>query len=251
MFFVSTDILIGMKALSLTCKNCGNSFIKTEKEYNRQIKNGRHYFYCSQSCSSSDTQLVCEKVNRKCLWCENVFESTTHKKHKKCCSKICAHRVSQSYIDRNQVSEKLKKYKVCPVCKKEFNGRSIYCSKLCVSNKRQSHLIGYEKYKRQCQFNFTLSDYPKEFNFDIIKEHGWYSAKNKGDNPNGVSRDHIISVRWAFENGVNPELIKHPANCQLMRHKDNVSKGKKESISVNALLEKIQVWNDKYLGSKH
>jgi hypothetical protein len=82
----------------------------------------------------------------------------------------------------------------------------------------------------------------------MIEKYGWYSAKNKGDNPNGVSRDHIISVRWAFDNGVEPKWISHPANCQLLRHNDNVSKGKKKSISLQELINKIEEWDKKYLG---
>jgi hypothetical protein len=93
-----------------------------------------------------------------------------------------------------------------------------------------------------------LNQYPEEFDFSLIEKYGWYKAKNRGNNLNGVSRDHIVSIRWGFENGVDARFIKHPANCQLLVHNDNVSKGKKESISQQDLIEKINTWNKKYLG---
>lgn len=75
---------------------------------------------------------------------------------------------------------------------------------------------------------------------------GWYKAKNKGNNLNGVSRDHIISVKYGFENNIDPKIISHPANCQLLRHNDNVSKGKNNHITLQELLLKIEEWDKKY-----
>lgn len=39
----------------LTCKNCGISFMKELKEYNRQLKRGREsdHFFCSLSCTKT------------------------------------------------------------------------------------------------------------------------------------------------------------------------------------------------------
>jgi len=104
----------------------------------------------------------------------------------------------------------------------------------------------YKKYKIECQFRFVIKNYPNEFDFALVQKHGWYSPKNHGDTPNGVSRDHIMSVKWGFDNGIDPKYIRHPANCQLLIHNDNVRKGKKESITLDILLENIKVWNSKY-----
>lgn len=101
-------------------------------------------------------------------------------------------------------------------------------------------------YRLACKFNFNIGDYPDEFDFKLIENHGWYSAKNRGNNLNGVSRDHIVSVKFGFENSIDPKIISHPANCQLLRHNDNVSKNKKCSMTIDELLEKIQKWNDRY-----
>jgi hypothetical protein len=101
-------------------------------------------------------------------------------------------------------------------------------------------------YRLACKFNFNIGDYPDEFDFKLIENHGWYSAKNRGNNLNGVSRDHIVSVKFGFENSIDPKIISHPANCQLLRHNDNVSKHKKCSMTIEDLLEKIQKWDDRY-----
>jgi hypothetical protein len=79
-----------------------------------------------------------------------------------------------------------------------------------------------------------------------VEKHGWYSAKNHGDNLGGVSRDHIVSVRYGFVNKIDPKIISHPANCRLLPHNQNVSKGPDSGMSIEDLLVKIEAWNLKY-----
>lgn len=176
------------------------------------------------------------------------------------CARGFATKTNRAEISR-KVSDSLKGRKIvdvernCEQCKKTFvsllRKRRRFCSKKCAAHSRGNGLVGYDKYKRECQFNFALSDYPEEFDFSLITKHGWYSAKNRGNNLNGVSRDHIVSIRWGFENGVDSKYIKHPANCQLLLQRKNVSKGKKKSISVEELIKRTEIWDMKYLGSKH
>ena len=98
----------------------------------------------------------------------------------------------------------------------------------------------------KASFDFNLADYPEEFNFSLIEEYGWYSASNRGNNLNGVSRDHMVSVKFGYENNIDPNIISHPANCRLMRHNDNVSKNEDCSISLEELKVRIEKWNLKY-----
>lgn len=252
-----------MAKMTLKCDNCGTSFQKEKGEYNRRIRLGYNKFYCCEDCSAKNRKPIHKVIVRKCLWCQTEFESTTHKKHRKCCSDLCARKVSQSHVDTSKISNSLAKYhikngaksktpKPCPNCNKKFIGRAKYCSKECVRAKKREHLSEYEKYKRECQFQFGIKNYPQEFDFSLIEKYGWYKPKNHGDNLGGVSRDHIMSVKWGFENKIDPKYIRHPANCQLLIHNDNVSKGKKESITVDILLERIRVWDSKYsMGAKH
>lgn len=103
-----------------------------------------------------------------------------------------------------------------------------------------------ENYRADCAFKFNLSDYPDEFDFTLIESYGWYKPKNRGNNLTGVSRDHIISVRYGFDNQLPAEHLAHPANCVLMKHGENVSKGKKIGMSYEDLLKRIEAWNNKY-----
>jgi len=101
-------------------------------------------------------------------------------------------------------------------------------------------------YRADCAFRFSLNDYPSEFEFGLVEEYGWYKAKNRGDNLNGISRDHIVSVRYGFDNNIDPAIISHPANCRLVQHGENSSKGSQCGMTVDQLLEKIEKWNQRY-----
>lgn len=106
----------------------------------------------------------------------------------------------------------------------------------------QSEKEGLERYRQLCEFKFKLSDYPEYFDCEIIKNNGWYKAKNRGDVPNGVNRDHMYSIKDGFINNIDPSIMSHPANCQLMLHCDNIKKKSKSSLTLNELLEKIKMF---------
>lgn len=111
---------------------------------------------------------------------------------------------------------------------------------------KASNKKGIERYRQLCEFKFGVKSFPKEFNLKLIQEHGWYQASNRGNNLNGVSRDHIISVKFGFENKIAPEIIAHPANCRLMRHINNQKKNIDCNMSLEDLKNKIKEWNKKY-----
>jgi hypothetical protein len=60
---------------------------------------------------------------------------------------------------------------------------NTYCSNECRPKSDRGEL--YE-YRQKCKFKFNLADYPNGFDFNLIKEHGWYKASNNGNNLNGV-----------------------------------------------------------------
>jgi hypothetical protein len=59
----------------------------------------------------------------------------------------------------------------------------------------------------------------------LLKEYGVFNYKT---NSKGCVRDHIYSRRSGFQNGVFPELLRHPCNCQIITHFDNISKAHKK-----------------------
>ena len=53
-------------------------------------------------------------------------------------------------------------------------------------------------------------------------------------------------IKEGFLNKIDPKIISHPANCQLLLHKDNIKKYINSSITLNELYQRIIKWNDKY-----
>lgn len=142
---------------------------------------------------------------------------------------------------------------VCLYCDDEFRGYvntrkfcSINCSNQYLAERARENKTDYDIYKLECSFRFNVYKYPEEFNLELLEERGWYEAKNRGDNPNGISRDHMISIKYGFVNGIDSNIIAHPANCQLMKHVDNNSKKTKCSIQIEELVSRIEKWERKY-----
>lgn len=122
----------------------------------------------------------------------------------------------------------------------------LFCSPDCRRDFRRKDVDKLRMYRLDANFKFNLADYPDEFDFTLIKKYGWYSPTNKKNNLGGVSRDHMLSVREGFEQGIDPKLLAHPANCKLMIHNENVSKHKTSSISLIELLQRIETFDKKY-----
>lgn len=193
-----------------TCKVC-DSIIEYDK---RTAK------YCSHQCSMVETNPTLLYTEQKRLQVNKAIQS--------------GHR------RRPNVGP----YKIiCKGCQCEFVyhlRKKKYCSDKCRKNFSQKHLSEKQKYKSLAHFKFALNQYPNEFDFSLIEKYGWYKAKNRGDNLNGVSRDHKYSIDEGFRNNVDPLLLAHPANCRLIRHNDNVSKGGKSLITLEQLLIDIE-----------
>lgn len=111
---------------------------------------------------------------------------------------------------------------------------------------KESNKDGIARYRQLCKFKFSVKNYPNEFDLKLIEQYGWYQATNRGNNLNGISRDHIISVQFGFKNNIDPKIMSHPANCKLMRHVKNQKKNTNSEITLEELKQKIKVWNDKY-----
>ena len=242
------------KYCSLTCRNIYvNKYLrdyKKLKETNKKKKKEKENEYL--------------KNPKKCEKCEIIIPF--NKKENKFCSKSCSvsfnnsikehttttkMKISESinkYIEENGIFGCLKgnKIRICKQCNKKHNLRRKYCSDRCLKEYKRRNMTEYQKYKSDSLFKFNLADYSDEFDFSLIRKYGWYSPTNKNNNLNGVSRDHIFSVKEGFELKIDPLLLAHPANCRLMIHNDNISKNKKSDITYEELLKRIEVFEKKY-----
>lgn len=81
--------------------------------------------------------------------------------------------------------------------------------------------------KNPYKFYRDLSNWDKnsiEFSdseWEKINKIGFFHYKN---NRKGLVRDHKYSRMSGFKNEVFPEILKHPINCELITHSDNVKK---------------------------
>ena len=78
---------------------------------------------------------------------------------------------------------------------------------------------------------------------ELLKTEKLYNKNNR--NKNSLVRDHMYGRKTGFVNKVFPEILRHPANCRLITHGNNIKKGKTVNdcvISLDELFEKILVW---------
>lgn len=247
-----------MKTIIKYCEHCNTEFQASLKEHNRG--NGR---FCSLKCSASRIQI--KELNCICVECNTSFyRRPSHTKKAKVtglqfCSKVCkekAHRIGGSIQPKHYDTRDLNLTyynKKCEMCDGDFSTyrqKIRFCSVDCARNHKNKESrkfrSAFRNYRADCSFNFSIKDYPNEFDFNLIEKYGWYSAKNRGNNLGGVSRDHMVSVKYGFVNNISADYIKHPANCKLLIHNENVSKGSKISITYEELLERIKLWDAKY-----
>jgi hypothetical protein len=202
------------------CKEC-NLVIDYDKKLNT---------FCSNSCSTTYTN-----KRREHTWGDNIRKG------------ISEYLVREGIVENLESVGKYKK--ICKGCGKNFITSSYnlkYCEQECKKEYRRKNMSEYQKYKLDTHFKFSLNEYPKEFDFELVKEHGWYSPSNKNNNLYGVSRDHMLSVMEGFESDINPFLLAHPANCKLITQRKNSTKHKKSSLTIKELKEKIKKFDKKY-----
>lgn len=205
---------------------------------------------------------------KNCPKCHTEFDDFSKWGAKKFCSRKCANSRVQTPEANEKRSKKLsgrslsdehiqkisgannpkwkgggKQDKHCVHCDKLFTTRSNkqkFCSQDCWKESEELIRSDWHNYRLACQFKFNVYDYPDYFDLGLLEEHGWYSAANRGNNLTGISRDHMISVKEGFRNDIDPAIISHPANCELMLQNDNSSKKTQSSITLSELLDRIE-----------
>jgi hypothetical protein len=87
-------------------------------------------------------------------------------------------------------------------------------------------------YKRMCNFYINKEDSQKIYGKELLKKY----------NSSELHRDHMYSIYDGWVNQIDPAIIKHPANCQIMLGKENMKKNYKSSITLDELLKRIEEW---------
>ena len=91
-------------------------------------------------------------------------------------------------------------------------------------------------YRYKARFIFSTStDLIYVKGYSLLQEHGWYSKTN----PNGLVKDHRVSIKYGYDNNICPSIIGHIANCELLPFSINAKKSKNCSISLDQLHTEI------------
>jgi len=195
------------------CENC-------DKSHNDNYGSGR---FCSSKCARGfSTKAKRKEINEKVS--KTLMGGTHHYRGKP----------GKFTLEKNCI--------FCDslfITKTKNTIKQKFCSFNCWQNNIRLYKTAFEIYKIKCKFMFNVYNYPNYFDIEILNKYGWYSAFNKGNNKNGISRDHIYSIKDGFVNGVACEIISHPANCRLISHTENQKKSFYSSISLEELKIKI------------
>lgn len=97
-----------------------------------------------------------------------------------------------------------------------------------------------QKYRQECQFKFDVYRYPNIPGFQLLSNNDWYSKNNR----TGLQRDHMLSISYGWKNKIDPSIISHPANCEILLADDNIKKGPTCSISLEELNQRILSWDN-------
>jgi len=210
---IMTEYFGSGRFCSRACANGRIHSEETKKKISASVKNIA--IHQKTRINYKDTDLYVDRKNKKIIYLLNI--------------------IRYYYIDGPT------KCKFCNKPLKYKDKDKLYCSIYC---KSKANRTVYQLYVSQCKFN--LFNYPKEFNLDLIDEFGIYAASNHGNNLTGISRDHKFSKFNGYYYLIDPYIISHPANCELMKHTRNNDKKRKNSISLKELILSIEKWNQKY-----
>lgn len=96
-------------------------------------------------------------------------------------------------------------------------------------------------YRKSCSFKFNIYSYKNLPGYALLLANGVYHPIK---NPQGVCRDHMLSVEEGYKAGIDPEVLSHPANCQFLTNRDNCKKGTQSSLTYEELCKRIESWNN-------
>lgn len=238
------------KGVGLCCsRKCHNVRINSQRDYkNTQL--------------SVRKQMRVDNYNinpNQCAYCHSSFEYQN--RNKRFCNNSCAASFNNNNrspeIHRKQSASLLKTldrlnrtirsqypytkvtFAECKSCTKIFRRAvgKLYCSELCKLH------AGVKIYRRACKFSMSKTQYPQLFNSDLLNTHGWYRASNhpKGYNPHGATWDHLFRIEDGFKLGVDPAIMRHPANAEMISWKENFER-KTSKITYQELLNRIAQW---------
>lgn len=139
-----------------------------------------------------------------------------------------AHRPPGSYGRARTDAEKIligerSSAKWTPEYKEQHRARMEECGKWVPL----AQVDQYKVYFRTANWVGTMNDFLtplEQLQYDSVgKFHPWSNSR-------GMVRDHILPRKIGYELNVPVQLLRHPANMQLLLHTDNVKKGRADRL---------------------
>lgn len=230
-------------------RKCHNVRINSQRDYSntqltfRKIKRIEKYNQSPKLCLNCNSAFPYEKRSLK--FCNSSCSCTYNNKrrdhtvHMRQSASLCVTLAAQNKIIGPKYPFTKVTFGKCNTCSKIYRKKTgkLYCSEVCKIH------TGIRTYRRACKFNITKSQYPNLFNKDLLNKHGWYRASNhlNGYNPDGATWDHLFRVEEGFKLGVDPTIMRHPANAEMISWRENFRR-KTSSITYQELLERIAKW---------
>lgn len=185
---------------------------------------------------------------------------------KKCSKGMKGKKVSEDAKNKRKITNSLKllngyvKPEMSEITKEKIGKKSSskfteeYKKKMRIINEKNGVWIPLEN-KDDYKFYRDISNWVGQvitentIGIENLKNGVMFNKENKNKNKPLYVRDHIFGRKNGFNMGVFPEIIRHPANCQIITHGDNVRKSFKNNdteIELNELFNKIINWKLDY-----
>ena len=178
-------------------------------------------------------RLAYEENPRKCIGCQGLISwESFNKSGAKYCSNSCASQANN--LKRSQQSRNKQRRSLLL----RFNQTDD------LPNRKFKEI-----YYSLASFKFNVRDYPGLLNLELLDKHGWYSAggrSNKAVNKDGITRDHMLSIRDGINWNIHPLLLSHPVNCRFISASENSKKNSKSLIQAAQLFESITSFTGKF-----
>lgn len=236
----SCNLLLTNKYQRKFCNHsCAASFNNKIRTTNGYVITKEHKAKISKSLKTPKTCNKAKIVGAytkiyyiSCITCNISYISTSRRQKCKLCSPICLPR--------------LKGKDICGAYSKLYYSKCKHCTKLSCLRHTRKYCVDCsplydETYRQRFKFTFNVYKYPDLFDIQHITNVGWYSRGGTAGNwnPDGLSRDHKVSVSDAIKNGFDPYYISHPMNCEIMTWLDNNKKKSRSSILYEDLVKLV------------
>jgi len=249
------------------CSCCGES-----KEYYISQTKGKKNFFCNLNCHNkwkvgkSVSEEIKAKISKSCSGKNNGMYGKKHSKKTKLeiskkmlsvftnpdirykCGNANRGKIfSQELINKMHDGRTLASYSHphTEITKRMIGEKSKakWTAEYKIQHRKRMETLGYYtplNQKDDYIFYRALSNWiDKMFNtitnseqLRLLNEVGVFNIYT---NKNGVVRDHKFSRKLGFKLGVFPELLRHPMNCQIILHSDNVRNARSNNINDNVI----------------